>query len=99
MSSNVPREQIVFRADSLLALRSATAAGLGVAALPCYLGDRSAALRRFGQPMPEMEGSLFLLTHPTLRRVTRIRAVLDFIAQHVGERRGLIEGLEPKLAA
>jgi hypothetical protein len=49
--------------------------------------------------MPEIEGSLFLLTHPTLRRVTRIRAVLDFIAQHVGEQRGLIEGREPKLAA
>jgi DNA-binding transcriptional LysR family regulator len=99
MSSNVPRERIVFRADSLLVLRSAVAADLGVAALPCYLGDPSAALRRLGEPMPEMEGSLFLLTHPTLRRVTRIRAVLDFIAQHVGERRGLIEGREPKLAA
>jgi hypothetical protein len=49
--------------------------------------------------MPEMEGSLFLLTHPILRRVTRVRAVLDFIVQHVGERRGLIEGREPRLAA
>jgi hypothetical protein len=46
-----------------------------------------------------MQGSLFLLTPPTLRRVTRIRAVLDFIARHVGERRGLIEGREPKVAA
>ena len=99
MTSNIPHERIVFRADSLVALRAAVAAGLGIAALPCYLGDCSAALRRLGEPMAEMEGSLWLLTHPGLRRVTRIRAVLDAIAQHVGARRALIEGREPRLAA
>jgi len=99
MSSNIANERIVFRADSLLALRSAAAAGFGVAALPCYLGDPSPALRRIRQPLPEMEGSLWLLTHPDLRRVTRIRAVLDSIAHCLGERRALIEGREPVLAA
>ena len=33
--------QIALRADSLLALRQAAQAGLGLAALPCYLGDTS----------------------------------------------------------
>jgi DNA-binding transcriptional LysR family regulator len=99
MSSNIPNERIVFRADSLLALRAGASAGLGIAALPCYLGDCSAALCRLGEPMPEMEGSLWLLTHPGLRRVARVRAVLDAIAHYVGERRALIEGREPRLAA
>src|SRR5882724_13475739 len=92
ISANLSDERIVLRADSLLALRSAAAAGFGVAALPCYLGDPSPALRRIRQPLPEMEGSLWLLTHPDLRRVTRIRAVLDSIAHCLGERRALIEG-------
>jgi DNA-binding transcriptional LysR family regulator len=92
VSANVSGERIVFRADSLLALRSAARAGLGVAALPCYLADPVAELRRVKAPLPEMEGSLWLLTHPDLRRVARVRTVLDFIATTLAKQRALIEG-------
>lgn len=96
MSANLPGERIVFRADSLLALRSAAEAGLGVTALPCYLADPIAALRRVTAPLPGMEGSLWLLTHRDLRRVTRIRTVLDFIADAFSKQRSLIEGARPR---
>ncbi|MEZ2132950.1 MULTISPECIES: LysR family transcriptional regulator [unclassified Sinorhizobium] len=89
-------ENIVYRADSLLALRAAARAGMGVAALPCYLADPDPALRRLHPPLPEMEVSLWLLTHPDLRRVARIRTVLDFLASHLVKRRALIEGHEPR---
>jgi len=39
-----------------------------------------------------MEGSLWLLTHPDLRKVARIRSVLDFMADALSGQRGLIEG-------
>ncbi|MGQ0681295.1 LysR substrate-binding domain-containing protein [Bradyrhizobium sp.] len=94
MQANVAAEWIVFRANSLLALRSAAAAGLGVAALPCYFADLLPALLRFAEPLPEMEGSLWLLTHPGLRRVARIRTVLDAMADHLAGRRALIEGCQ-----
>jgi DNA-binding transcriptional LysR family regulator len=92
MSANLADERIVFRADSLLALRSAAAAGFGVAALPCYLADPAPELRRVAAPLPDMEGSLWLLTHPDLRKVARIRSVLDFMANALSRQRGLIEG-------
>jgi DNA-binding transcriptional LysR family regulator len=92
VSENLSQERIMFRADSLLALRSAAVAGLGVAALPCYLADPVAELRRVTAPLPDMEGSLWLLTHPDLRRVARIRTVLDFVADALSRQRGLIEG-------
>jgi DNA-binding transcriptional LysR family regulator len=41
MRSELPESQITLRADSLLGLRQAAQAGLGLAALPCYLGDTS----------------------------------------------------------
>lgn len=88
-------ENVVYRADSLLALRAAARAGMGVAALPCYLADPDPALRRVHPPLPEMEVSLWLLTHPDLRRVARIRTVLDFLAWHLVKRRALMEGYEP----
>lgn len=92
LAANLPDERIVFRADLLLALRSAAVAGFGVAALPCYLADPAAELRRVTTPKPDMEGSLWLLTHPDLRKVARVRTVLDFIADALSRRRGLIEG-------
>ena len=92
MSANLADQRIVFRADSLLALRSAAVAGFGVAALPCYLADPAPGLRRVAAPLPDMEGSLWLLTHPDLRKVARIRSVLDFMATALSRQRGLIEG-------
>ena len=92
VSANLSEERIVFRADLLLALRSAAVAGFGVAALPCYLADPAAGLRRVTTPLPDMEGSLWLLTHPDLRKVARIRTVLDFTADALSRQRGLIEG-------
>jgi DNA-binding transcriptional LysR family regulator len=92
MSANLSEERIVLRADSLLALRSAAVAGFGVAALPCYLADPAPELRRVAAPLPDMEGSLWLLTHPDLRKVVRIRAVLDFMANALSRQRRLIEG-------
>ena len=92
VSANLSEERLVFPADSLLALRSAAVAGFGVAALPCYLADPAAELRRVTAPLPDMEGSPWLLTHPDLRKVARVRTVLDFMANALFRQRGLIEG-------
>jgi molybdate transport repressor ModE-like protein len=94
-AANVRSDRIVYRANSLLALRDAARAGLGVAALPCYLADPDPQLRRVHAPLADMETSLWLLTHPDIRRVVRIRTVLDFLARHLAERRDLMEGRTP----
>jgi DNA-binding transcriptional LysR family regulator len=94
VEANIPDCRIVCRTNSLLALRAAARAGMGVAALPCYLGDLDSALRRVHPPLADMEASLWLLTHPDLRRVARIRTVLDFIAERLVEQRALIEGCQ-----
>jgi len=57
---------------------AAARAGLGLARLPCYVGDRAAGLvRATGRP-PEPTREIWLLTHPDLRKTTRIRAVMAF---------------------
>ncbi len=92
LAATVPAVQIVLRTDSLLGLRSAARSGIGAAAIPCYLGDADPALRRLAPPLPELEVPLWLLTHPDLRRVARIRAVLDLVAAGIAKQRRLIEG-------
>lgn len=82
----------VLRADTLTALAHAAAAGLGVTALPCYLGDTLPDLVRVRGPITEMDTDLWVLTHEDLRNTARIRAVTDHLVASLGEQRALIEG-------
>jgi DNA-binding transcriptional LysR family regulator len=79
------------RANSLVAVREGALAGLGLAVLPCYVGD-PAGLVRVGAPIAELASALWLLTHPDLRRTARIRAVLDGLAELLRPLRPLLAG-------
>jgi DNA-binding transcriptional LysR family regulator len=93
MNENVEEARITLRVDALPSLRDAARAGMGLALLPCYLGDEDDQLRR-AQPstVPEARSALWLLTHGDLKRTARIRAVMDFLATALGSERALLEG-------
>jgi DNA-binding transcriptional LysR family regulator len=93
--AEVPPERIVCRSNSLLALRAAARAGMGIAPLPCFLADPDPGLLRVRPPLPEMASALWLLTHTDLRRVARVRAFLDFMAARLAAQRPLLEGDTP----
>ena len=92
IAAQVAPERIVLRASSLTALRAAARAGIGVAPLPCFIGDGDPGLVRVMPPVAEMATRLWLLTHPDLRRTGRIRAVMDLLAQRLVGQRRLLEG-------
>jgi DNA-binding transcriptional LysR family regulator len=93
MYENLQGAQITCRVDALPASRDAALAGLGLALLPCYVGDPAAALRRFmPKTLAEPRSALWLLTHDDLKRATRIRATLDFLAKAFASERRLLEG-------
>jgi DNA-binding transcriptional LysR family regulator len=92
MRSELPESEITLRTDSLLGLRQAAQAGLGLAALPCYLEDTSPSLVCVHRPIPAMQTALWILTHKDLSRSARIRAFTDFAAQAFKRRRPLLEG-------
>jgi DNA-binding transcriptional LysR family regulator len=92
MAREVPEAAVSFRANSLAVLARAAAAGLGVAALPCYLGDSSADLHRVRGPLPDYTVDLWALTHADLRNTARVRAVIDSVSEGLLEVRNLLEG-------
>jgi DNA-binding transcriptional LysR family regulator len=96
MRSALPASEIALRTDSFLALRQAVQAGLGLAALPCYLGDTAPDLVCVHRPIPEMETTLWILTHEDLRHTARVRAFTEFAAQAFGRRRPLLEGVQAR---
>jgi DNA-binding transcriptional LysR family regulator len=92
MRATLPAADIALVADSLLSLRQAAQAGLGLAALPCYLGDTSPGLVCVHEPIPQLETALWLLTHSDLRNTARIRAFIEFTGSAFAQRRPLLEG-------
>ena len=92
MHANVPVERIRLRANTLMPTLAAANAGLGVTPLPTLLGDREPTLQRLQDPLPEMDNELWVLTHPDLRYVARIKAVMGFVKQSLAGQRELIEG-------
>lgn len=93
---SLPGQRIAFRADSLVAMREAAAAGIGIAALPRYPGDSDMRLVRVGRAsVKEIETALWLLTHADLRHTARVRAFMEFIAKALGQKRALLEGRRP----
>ncbi|GGY04986.1 LysR family transcriptional regulator [Litchfieldella qijiaojingensis] len=77
-----------YRVDTMLGMFAAVRDGMGLAVLPCYLADADHALARLTDPIPELATDLWLLTHPDLRHVARIRALLDFVTEAVRARDG-----------
>jgi DNA-binding transcriptional LysR family regulator len=92
IEAHIPAERIVVRVNSVLAMRTLAREGIGIAALPCYLADPDPGLARLHPPLDEMASALWLLTHPDLRRVARIRAFLDFMAETLAPLRRTFEG-------
>jgi DNA-binding transcriptional LysR family regulator len=88
----VPGAADGYRVNSLMAALDAAKAGLGLAALPCYLADREPALVRVRPPLAELDVALWILTHEDLRHVARVRAFLDAMASGLAREKRLLEG-------
>lgn len=88
----VPASAIAFRSNRLVVQMSAVAEGIGLALLPCYLGDREPRIVRAMPPIGELERELWLVTHEDLKRTARVRAFMDFVGARLLADRALFEG-------
>lgn len=86
---------VVLRTGSLPAACNAALAGLGIAVIPCLLGDGEPGLVRF---LPEIVGSRdgYLVVHPDLARVARVRVVMAFLVERFAANASFLQGAEPR---
>jgi DNA-binding transcriptional LysR family regulator len=88
----VPERRVIYRCNSTTSLLAAARQGLGVAVLPCYMGDGDPVLRRLDGPEPPSH-EIWLLVHGDLRRTPRVRAVIDWLDELVARARPALLGL------
>jgi len=80
---------------SMLQLEAAKA-GMGMAVLPCFLGDAERSLRRVAPERATPLWEIWLLTHEDLRRTARVRLFMDFMANAILAKKDLLEGRCPQ---
>lgn len=91
-----PLEQVALRFSGLLMVRSACLQGLGLAVLPCFLGDAEPDLLRLGEPLAECDSELWLLSHPELRQTARIKAARQWLLAALSVEVALLAGERPR---
>jgi DNA-binding transcriptional LysR family regulator len=88
--------KLFLRTNSTFALHQAAVAGLGIALLPCFVGDPEPALVRVAGPTEIPASELWLVLHPDLRRVRRVRAVASFVEAVIARNAALLSGAAQK---
>ena len=76
----VPSDRCQYRLNTCAAILAAVKANLGLAVLPCYVGDSESDLVQVLPAIAPLEKDLWILTHENLRNVTRIKTFIDFVA-------------------
>ncbi|MGH6613878.1 LysR family transcriptional regulator [Sphingomonas sp.] len=93
LTRQVPAEAFAYRTNSLVNQLVAAKAGLGIALLPCYLGDRDGdVVRATAAPIAELAGELWIITHADLKATARVRAFFDLVGDALIGDRDLFEG-------
>lgn len=92
VAANVPAANIRTRIDSLVGMLECARQGLGVAMLLCPLADAREDLVRLAPPLPLLDTQIWILTHPDLKRVARIKALNDFLYERLSRDERLVHG-------
>jgi DNA-binding transcriptional LysR family regulator len=93
LDRNASAERFVYRTNSLVNQSVAARAGIGLALLPCYLGDGEPGLvRALTEPIEELAGELWIVTHSDLKGTARVRAFFDVVGEGLVRERELFEG-------
>ena len=91
-----PNANVVLRTDNLTTMRSAVAAGFGLARMPCYEGDAEPGIRRIDEPLTPSTWGVWILSHVDLRSTARVRVCREFLAEIILDRSDLILGTKSR---
>lgn len=91
---HVAPERIALKSSAVLGLTEAVEQGLGIGPVPCFIADRRPRLARLAGPNPDFATGLWVLTHPDIRHVPRVRAFMDFCSNELVRLRPLFEGTD-----
>ena len=93
---NFPKLKRAYRTNSNVAMFNMCKEGLGLASLPCSLGDEAEELKRVPVEHLEPSQDVWVLSHIDLRTTARVRIFRDRMVEFLNNEIDLLEGRKPK---
>ena len=87
-----PKSRVVSKFDDMVAVVGAVQAGVGIARMPCFIGDATPNLMRVPHIDLAPYLDIWVLTHPDLRKVPRIQTFMRFVHQELKAREPVFLG-------
>ena len=87
-----PQASVALQVDDVGTMCHAVANHMGIARLPCYVGDTDANLRRLNIDLPRSAWGIWILNHADLRSTARVRAAREFLVDVIEQQLPLIHG-------
>lgn len=89
LSREIPAARIAVRVDSLVGMVDAVVHGAGVGLLLCPLAQSRPGLVQLEPPDERLNTTIWILTHPDLKQVARVRAFTQFMFEALSTHSGL----------
>ena len=69
--------------DDVGTMALAVSHGMGLARMPCYVGDTDPSLRRLDVPLTPSTWGIWILSHTDLRSTARVRVAREFLVESI----------------
>jgi DNA-binding transcriptional LysR family regulator len=92
VTEHFKNHKIVLRVDDVGSMAIAVKSGLGIAKMPCFIGDTEPDLRRLDLDIGVSKWGIWMLSHIDLRDTARVRACKDYLEALFKIKRPLIQG-------
>jgi DNA-binding transcriptional LysR family regulator len=92
VKKHFPNADVAMKVDDVGTMSHAVASHMGIARLPCYVGDTDSRLRRLDIDLPQSTWGIWILNHVDLRSTARVRAAREFLIQIIEQQLPLITG-------
>ena len=84
------------RTDEVTSMVMAVKNHMGLARMPCYIGDSEPSLRRLDVSLTPSDWGVWVLSHVDLRSTARVRVCREFLVKILEEQRDLVEGTKSR---
>ena len=92
VQQHFPDAEVAMNVDDVGTMALAVAHGMGLARMPCYVGDTDPAIRRLDLELTPSTWGIWILSHIDLRSTARVRVAREFLIESIEAQREIVLG-------
>ena len=92
VQQHFPTAEVAMNVDDVGTMALAVSHGMGLARMPCYVGDTDPSLRRLDLELTPSTWGIWILSHVDLRSTARVRVAREFLIESIEGQREVVLG-------